>query len=234
MNRESLGEIIIYETEDGESRIECRLVDKTIWMSQKLMAELFNRTVPTINEHLKSIFADEELREDSVIRNFRITAADGKNYDVAHYNLEAVLAVGFRVKSPRGTQFRRWANTQLRELITKGFVMDDERLKNPGDWDYFDELLERIREIRASEKRFYQKVRDLFSLSVDYKDNEKASVLFFAGGAEQTSVRRNPANSRGTDRQQGGCTEAEHGADSVERLPGSKTGCDYCQKLPVR
>lgn len=144
------------------------------------MGELFDRSKKTISEHLQNLFEEGELDQDSVVRNFRTTAADGKSYDVAYYNLEAILAVGFRVKSPRGTQFRRWANTQLRELIVKGFVMDDERLKNPGGWDYFDELLARIREIRASEKRFYQKVRELFALSSDYQAREKETSLFFA------------------------------------------------------
>ena len=171
---------VIYQTEDGGAQIECQLVDETIWLSQALMAELFDRSKKTISEHLQNIFEEGELDPDSVVRNFRTTAADGKSYDVAHYKLEAILAVGFRVKSPRGTQFRRWANTQLRELIVKGFVMDDERLKNPGGWDYFDELLARIREIRASEKRFYQKVRDLFALSSDYQARETETQLFFA------------------------------------------------------
>lgn len=174
------GDLIIYQTADGKNRIECKLAGETIWLSQGLMAELFDRSKKTISEHLQNLFAEGELEESSVVRNFRTTAADGKRYDVAYYNLEAVLAVGFRVKSPRGTQFRKWANTQLREFLVKGFVMDDERLKNPGKLDYFDELLARIREIRASEKRFYQKVRELFALSTDYKDNEKAAQLFFA------------------------------------------------------
>lgn len=174
------GELIIYQTEDGRAKVECRLVDETIWLSQALMSELFDRSKQTISEHLQNLFEEGELAPDSVVRNFRTTAADGKSYDVAHYNLEAILAVGFRVKSPRGTQFRRWANTHLREFIVKGFVMDDERLKNPGGWDYFDELLARIREIRASEKRFYQKVRDLFTLSSDYQAREKETQLFFA------------------------------------------------------
>lgn len=180
MSDESTGNLVIYQTEDGQARIECRLVDETIWLSQALMGELFDRSKKTISEHLQNLFEEGELDPNSVVRNFRTTAADGKSYDVAHYNLEAILAVGFRVKSPRGTQFRRWANTQLRELIVKGFVMDDERLKNPGGWDYFDELLARIREIRASEKRFYQKVRDLFALSSDYEAREKETALFFA------------------------------------------------------
>lgn len=174
------GEFIIYQTDDGSARVECHLVDETIWLSQALMADLFDRSKKTISEHLQNLFSDGELDEKAVVRNFRTTATDNKSYDVSHYNLEAILAVGFRVKSPRGIQFRRWANTQLRELITKGFVMDDERLKNPGGWDYFDELLARIRDIRASEKRFYQKVRDLFALSSDYRAGEKQTHLFFA------------------------------------------------------
>jgi len=180
MSDDAKGKLVIYQTEDGQARIECRLVDETIWLSQALMGELFDRSKQTISEHLQNLFDEGELDPDSVVRNFRTTAADGKSYDVAHYNLEAILAVGFRVKSPRGTQFRRWANTSLRELIVKGFVMDDERLKNPCGWDYFDELLARIRDIRASEKRFYQKVRDLFALSSDYQTREKETQLFFA------------------------------------------------------
>ena len=180
MSGEDRGQVIIYQTEDGQSRIECQLVDETIWLSQGLLAELFDRSKKTISEHLKNIFSEGELDEKSVVRNFRTTAADSKTYDVAHYNLEAILAVGFRVKSARGTQFRRWANTQLKELIVKGFAMDDERLKNPGGWDYFDELLARILEIRASEKRFYQKVRDLFALSADYRPDNPDAQLFFA------------------------------------------------------
>ena len=177
---EDTGQIVIYQTEDGRNRIECWLVDETIWLSQSRMAELFQRSKQTISEHLRNIFDEGELNENSVVRNFRTTAADGKTYNVTHYNLEAILAVGFRVKSPRGTQFRRWANTQLREFIVKGFVMDDERLKNPGGFDYFDELLARIREIRASEKRFYQKVRDLFALSSDYQSDDLDAQIFFA------------------------------------------------------
>lgn len=180
MSGDDKGHLVVYQTEDGRARIECRLVDETIWLSQGLIGELFDRSKKTISEHLQNLFEEGELDPASVVRNFRTTAADGKSYDVAHYNLKAILAVGFRVKSPRGTQFRRWANNSLQELIVKGFVMDDERLKNPGGWDYFDELLARIREIRASEKRFYQKVRDLFVLSSDYQIREQETQLFFA------------------------------------------------------
>jgi len=175
-----MSELVLYTSEDGKTRLDLRIEGETVWVSQSEMAELFQRSKKTISEHLGNIFEEGELVEAAVVRKFRTTAADGKSYDVDHYSLEAVLAVGFRVKSPRGVQFRQWANTQLKEYLVKGFVMDDERLKNPGGWDYFDELLARIREIRASEKRFYQKVRDLFALSSDYKAREQETNLFFA------------------------------------------------------
>jgi hypothetical protein len=160
--------IILYQTEDGRTRIQCRFENETIWLTQKLMAELFNKDVRTINEHIQNIFAEGELTEESVIRKFRITAADGKSYDTQHYNLEVVIAVGYRVKSPRGTQFRQWATARLNEYLVKGFTMDDDRLKNPpgkGHTDYFDELLERIRDIRASERRVYLRVREILALA---------------------------------------------------------------------
>ncbi|MFO7831010.1 MAG: RhuM family protein, partial [Desulfuromonadaceae bacterium] len=125
------GEFVLYTTEDGKTRIECRFENETIWLSQALMGELYDRSKKTISEHLKNLFDEGELDENSVVRNFRTTAADGKAYGVQHYNLEAILAVGFRIKSPRGTQFRRWANSRLQEYLVKGFIMDDERLKNP-------------------------------------------------------------------------------------------------------
>jgi len=178
------GEFLLYTTEDGKTRVECRFEDETIWLSQALMSELYDRSKKTLSEHLKNLFEEGELEANSVVRNFRTTAADGKAYDVQHYNLEAILAVGFRVKSVRGTQFRRWANTRLREYLVKGFTMDDERLKNPpvdgkGIPDYFDELLERIRDIRTSERRVYLRVREIFALAADYQATEKESVAFF-------------------------------------------------------
>jgi hypothetical protein len=163
-NQPPQSSIILYQTEDGRTRIQCRFEAETIWLTQKLMAELFGKDVRTINEHIQNIFAEDELPEDSVIRKFRITAADGKSYQTQHYNLEVVIAVGYRVKSPRGTQFRQWATARLNEYLIKGFAMDDERLKNPpgqGHTDYFDELLERIRDIRASERRVYLRVREI-------------------------------------------------------------------------
>ncbi len=179
-----LGEFILYQTEDGKARVECRFQDETIWLSQALMSELFDRSKKTISEHLSNLFDEEEIEENSVVRNFRTTASDGKNYEVLHYNLEAILAVGFRVKSKRGTQFRRWANTRLQEYLVKGFTMDDERLKNPpvdgsGVPDYFDEMLERIRDIRTSERRVYLHVREIFSMAADYVPTAKDTTVFF-------------------------------------------------------
>ena len=179
------GEFLLYTTEDGKSRVECRFENETLWLSQALIGELYDRSKKTISEHLQNLFEEEELAADSVVRNFRTTAADGKSYDVQFYNLEAILAVGFRVKSPRGTQFRRWANTRLQEYLVKGFTMDDERLKNPDITgtsavpDYFDELLERIRDIRTSERRMYLRVREIFSMAADYEPSKKDTVKFF-------------------------------------------------------
>ncbi|MBX3737396.1 MAG: virulence RhuM family protein [Candidatus Didemnitutus sp.] len=172
--------IILYSTADGRPDIRLRAEDGSVWLSQAEIADLFDTSVPNVNIHLRNIFKDGELQEPSVLKESLITAADGKAYRTKLYNLEAVLAVGYRVKSPRGTQFRQWATAHLAEYLVKGFVLNDERLKNPGGWDYFDELLARIREIRASEKRFYQKVRDLFALSTDYAADPDAATRFFA------------------------------------------------------
>ncbi len=174
-------QLILYTSEDGRSQIQLRAEGGTVWLSQLEMAELFQTSKQNVAKHLKSIFADQELNEGSVVNQWLTTASDGKNYRVAHYNLDAILAVGYRVRSPRGVQFRRWASTVLKEYLLKGFAMDDERLKNPdGRPDYFDEMLARIRDIRASEKRFYQKVRDLFALSSDYDKTDSATQQFFA------------------------------------------------------
>ncbi len=174
-------QVILYTSEDGRSQIQLRAEGGTVWLSQLEMAELFQTSKQNVAKHLKAIFSDQELSEESVVNHWMTTAADGKNYRVAHYNLDAILAVGYRVRSPRGVQFRRWASTVLKEYLLKGFAMDDERLKNPdGRPDYFDEMLARIRDIRASEKRFYQKVRDLFALSSDYDKTDTATQQFFA------------------------------------------------------
>ena len=173
--------IIIYNTDDGKVKVILYAKDGNIWMNQNQMAELFATSIPNISMHISNILKEGELQQDSVIKEYLTTASDGKNYNVTFYSLEMVLAIGFRVRSKRGTQFRIWANRNLKEYMVKGFLVDDERLKNPdGRPDYFDELLERIRDIRASEKRFYQKVRDLLALSSDYDKTDKATQMFFA------------------------------------------------------
>jgi hypothetical protein len=175
-----MSELILYRSEDGQTRLHLRVDEGSVWLSQLEIAELFQTTKQNVSLHAKNIFEDGELSRDSVVKESLTTASDGKNYRTQQYNLDLILAIGYRVRSSRGVQFRQWASAHLKEFLLKGFVMDDERLKNPGEWDYFDELLERIRDIRASEKRFYQKVRDLFALSADYQANDQASHLFFA------------------------------------------------------
>ena len=178
---EKKDEIIIYNTEDGKTNVKLYTQDGMIWMNQHQIALLFESSKQNISLHIANILNDKELDEKSVVKNYLTTASDGKNYEVTYYALPMILAIGFRVRSKRGTQFRMWANQNLTEFLHKGFVMDDDRLKNPdGRPDYFDELLERIRDIRASEKRFYQKVRDLFALSSDYDSSDKATQNFFA------------------------------------------------------
>ena len=177
--------LILYQTEDGRTRIQCRFEGETVWLSQALMAELFQKDVRTINEHLTNIFAVGELSREATIRKFRIVRREGPRAvvrEVEHYNLEAIISVGYRVKSQRGTQFRIWATQRLREYLVKGFTMDDERLKNPpdkGHADYFDELLERIRDIRASERRVYLRVREILALAADYEATGPETLVFF-------------------------------------------------------
>jgi hypothetical protein len=174
-------DIIIYNTQDGKTSVSLLTKDGTVWMNQNQLAELFDTSKQNIGQHIASILEDKELSENSVVKNYFTTAADGKEYNVTFYSLEMILAIGFRVRSKRGTQFRQWANQNLASYMIKGFVMDDERLKNPdGRPDYFEELLARIRDVRASEKRFYQKVRDLFALSSDYDGSDKATQMFYA------------------------------------------------------
>ncbi len=174
------GEFLFYQTEDGRTRLQVRVQDETVWLTQKLLSELFQKDVRTINEHIQNIFEERELEADSVIRKFRITAADGKAYDTQHYNLDVIISVGYRVKSQRGTQFRIWATQRLREYIVKGFAMDDERLKQHGGGNYFEELLARIRDILSSEKEFWRKVLEIYATSIDYNPSAAASREFFA------------------------------------------------------
>lgn len=174
------GELILYQTEDGLTRLECRLVNESLWLSQQGMADLFQTSKQNIAKHLKAIFAESEVDPNSVVNSWLTTAADGKRYRVLHYNLSAILAVGYRVRSLRGTQFRRWATERLEEYLIKGFTLDDERLKNPDSGQYFEQLLQRIRDIRSSEKVFWRKVLDIYATSIDYDPSAEASQHFFA------------------------------------------------------
>lgn len=178
-----MSELVLYTTDDGRTRLDLRIDGQTVWLTQLEIAELFQTTKQNVSLHAKNIFEDKELKPEATVKE-SLTVQNEGNREVQRtiqlYSLDLILAIGYRVRSPRGVQFRQWASTHLKEYLVKGFVMDDERLKNPGGWDYFDELLARIREIRASEKRFYQKVRDLFALSSDYQAREKETVLFFA------------------------------------------------------
>jgi len=174
------GELILYQTEDGLTRLECRLVNESLWLSQQGMADLFQTSKQNIAKHLKAIFAEKELNPNSVVNSWLTTASDGKQYRVLHYNLSAILAVGYRVRSLRGSQFRRWATERLEDYLVKGFALDDERLKNPDSSQYFEQLLERIRDIRSSEKVFWRKVLDIYATSIDYDASAEASQRFFA------------------------------------------------------
>ena len=172
-------ELIIYQTEDGRTKIDVHMENETVWLSLDQMAELFQRDKSTISRHIKHIFEEGELTREAVVANFATTATDGKTYHVDYYNLDVIISVGYRVKSLRGTQFRIWANSVLREYLIKGFAMNDDLLKQSGGGSYFDELLERIRDIRSSEKVFWRKVLDIYATSVDYSANAEESVLFF-------------------------------------------------------
>ena len=171
--------IILYQSEDGITKIETRLYDETVWLTQTQMAELFQKGRSTITEHLKNIFEEQELEQDSVSRKFRHTAIDGKNYLTTFYNLDVIISVGYRVKSHQGTKFRQWATARLKEYLVKGFTMNDDLLKQAGGGNYFDELLARIRDIRSSEKVFWRKVLDIYATSIDYDPRQEMSQFFF-------------------------------------------------------
>ena len=178
---EVMNELILYRSDDGQTRLHLRAEGDTVWLSQLEIAELFQTSKQNVSLHAKNIFADGELDAKATVKESLTVQTEGERHvkrKLIQYNLDLILAIGYRVRSSRGVQFRQWASTHLKEFLRKGFVMDDERLKNPTDWDYFDELLARIRDIRASEKRFYQKVRDLFALSSDYQAREQETVLF--------------------------------------------------------
>ncbi len=178
------GEFVLFTSADGQTRVECRFESDTLWLSQAMLAELYGKAKATISEHIKNIFTEGELAENSVVRLYRTTAADGKSYNVQYFSLPLVLAVGYRVRSSRGTQFRQWATQTLQEYLIKGFVMDDERLKNPPVGhsavpDYFDEMLEHIRDIRASERRVYLRVKEIFTMAADYEPSNQDTNRFF-------------------------------------------------------
>lgn len=173
-------QIIIYKTEDGQIKIDVRFDDATVWLTQAALAELFQTTKQNISQHIKNVFDEGELVQNSVVKAFLTTAADGKTYTTNYYNLDLIISVGYRIKSSIATAFRQWATARLREYIVKGFVIDDERLKNPDlPFDYFEELLKRIQDIRTSEKRFYRKITDIYATSVDYDPTDEMSILFF-------------------------------------------------------
>lgn len=177
------GQFILFESVEGSVKVECRFEADSLWLTQSMNAELYQKNVRTINEHLVNIFNEGEIDQNATLRNFRIVQQEGARRverDIAHYNLETVLAVGYRVRSKQGTQFRQWATRTLQEYLTKGFVMDDERLKNADSSQYFDELLNRIRDIRTSEKVFWRKICDIYATSIDYDGKAETSMQFFA------------------------------------------------------
>jgi hypothetical protein len=175
----NIGEILIYQNSEGNIKLDVRLEEETVWLTQAQLCDLFQKSKATISEHIKNIFEEGELNESSVVRNFRTTASDGKSYDVNYYNLDVIISVGYRVKSQQGTQFRIWATQRLKEYIVKGFAINDERFKSGNSMNYFSELQERIREIRISERFFYQKIKDIYKTSIDYDANDEKTIQFF-------------------------------------------------------
>ncbi len=179
-NSQSKGEILLYKTDDGDTRIEVQMINETVWLSLNQMTELFQRDKSVISKHISNLFEEDELQEKAAVAKYATTAVDGKTYQVEHFNLDVIISVGYRVKTKRGTQFRIWATQRLREYLIKGFTMDDERLKQVGGVIYFEELLARVRDIRSSERIFWRKVLDIYSTSIDYDPNADVSREFFA------------------------------------------------------
>ncbi|PXF61548.1 MAG: cell filamentation protein Fic [Candidatus Methanogaster sp.] len=222
--RNSAAEFLIFTAQSGDDGIEVRYEDETIWLTQKLIAALFDVTVPTVNEHLKNIFAGGELQQDSVIRKFLTTAADGKNYNTNFYNIDAIISVGYRVNSKRATQFRQWATQVLREFAIKGYVLDRKRMEN-GSFlgeDYFERLLEEIREIRLSERRFYQKITDIYATSVDYNKDAPTTREFFARVQNKLHFAIHGHTAAELIIQRADSNEERMGLTSWERSPGGK------------
>lgn len=173
------GEILIYQNQEGSIKVDVRLEEETVWLTQAQLCVLFQKSKATVSEHIKNIFTEGEIDEKSVVRNFRTTASDGKNYDTYFYNLDVIISVGYRVKSQQGTQFRIWATQRLKEFIIKGFALNDDRFKSGTSMNYFNELQNRIREIRLSEKFFYQKIKDIYTTSIDYNPKDEKTIAFF-------------------------------------------------------
>ena len=171
--------ILIYQNESGNIKVDVIFEDESIWLNQAQICELYGKAKSTVSEHIKAIFEDEELDKNAVVRKYRTTAKDGKNYDVEHYNLDMIIALGFRVRSNTGKNFRIWANQKIKEYMTKGFVLDDDRFKNGNNMGYFDELQKRLRDIRISERFFYQKIKDIYMTSIDYNSKDEKTIEFF-------------------------------------------------------
>ena len=222
--RNSTAEFLIFTGQAGEQSIEARYEDETIWLSQKLMAQLFDVDLRTVNEHLKNIFKSGELQKDSVIRNFRITAADGKKYNTNFYNLDTIISVGYRINSVRATQFRQWATQVLREFAIKGYVLDKKRMENGAflGEDYFERLLEEIREIRLSERRFYQKITDIYATSVDYNKDAPTTKAFFAKVQNKLHFAIHGSTAAEIIMRRSDSTKANMGLTTWEKAPGGK------------
>jgi hypothetical protein len=222
--RNSTVEFLTFTAQAGEQNIEARYENETIWLSQKLMAALFEVDVRTVNEHLQNIFKATELEQDSVIRKFRITAADGKQYNTNHYNLDAIISVGYRVNSVRATQFRQWATHVLREFSIKGYVLDKKRMENGAflGEDYFERLLEEVREIRLSERRFYQKITDIYASSIDYNNDAPTTKAFFAKVQNKLHFAIHGNTAAELVMQRADSTQANMGLTSWEKSPDGK------------
>lgn len=231
---ENRTELMMYQTEDGQTKIDVRMENETVWLSLDQMAELFQRDKSTISRHIRNIFAEGELDREAVVAKFATTASDGKTYQVDFYNLDVIISVGYRVRSLRGTQFRIWANSVLKEYLIKGFAMNDDRLKDTGGKDYFDELLERVRDIRSSEKVFWRKVLDIYATSADYSANARESTLFFQTVQNKMLYCCHRHDCSGADRQPCRCAQTPDGNDRSKREPSHPGGGQNRKELSVR
>lgn len=234
-------ELLLYQTEDGQTKIDVRLEEETVWLSQAQMVELFQTTKQNISLHIKNIYEEGELDEISTVKDYLTVQTEGKRKvqrNIAIYNLDVIISVGYRVKSHRGTQFRIWATKQLKEYIVKGFVLNDEKLKETGHTNqYFEELFERIRDIRSSEKIFYAKVRDIYATAIDYDATTKESQLFFKSVQNKMHWAIHGHTASEIISQRASSKKTEHGVDNMEEFSKRKnkeSGCFYCQKLPER